>query len=99
LGKERAKGRVPRWTELDGANGRVAGYWARASRSGQPFIGNWGGKGEHGEQGLGLKLLRGKSNRKIMTAAEAPAAALAIPQAAWRSGEAPAEGARAVEGQ
>jgi hypothetical protein len=32
LGRERAEEEVPRWTELDGANGSAAGYWARASR-------------------------------------------------------------------
>jgi hypothetical protein len=48
LGRERAEEEVPRRQGLVGANGGAAGCWARASRAGQPFVGNWerGGRRE-----------------------------------------------------
>jgi hypothetical protein len=37
LGRERAEEEVPRWTELDGANGRAAAV-GRASRTRASFL-------------------------------------------------------------
>jgi hypothetical protein len=59
LGRERAEGEVPRWTELGGANGGAARFWARASWSGRPFIGNWVEEGSQDELNFGFEPLQG----------------------------------------
>jgi hypothetical protein len=41
LGRERAEEEVPRWTELDGANGRAAAV-GRASRTGAALYSQMG---------------------------------------------------------
>jgi hypothetical protein len=59
LGRERAEEEVPRRQGLVSANGGAAGYWARASRTGQPFIGNGVDEGSTGELSLGLSRYGG----------------------------------------
>jgi hypothetical protein len=54
LGRERAEGRIPRWTELGGANGGAARYLARASRSGRLLWAIEKRRGSTGERSLSL---------------------------------------------